>query len=380
MIDFIYSVKSLIKIDQIHTDNNVFKLHYKFTVIMLIIFSILLTSKQYFGEPISCNVGSTESGMKEIIELFCWIHGTYIVSSSLSDTRLPGVSNEYDYAKWGNRVSRYVGDSLRTDSSSHVIWQKYYQWVCIIFCFQALLFYIPRYIWKSWEGGRVKLLVDDLRGPLVTPTWNLEAKNKLVRYLLNGRNSHTLYACRFTICEIINLANVIFQIYFMDWFLNGKFSIYGIAMSTVHNFSPMDEVFPKITKCKYFNYGPSGTKQNIDSLCILPLNVLNEKLFLILWFWLYILTALTVLGLIYRLCIICSPCIRAYLLLGHSRYLGRKQTMALIRELSYGDFFVLHNVGSNVNPIIFHELIEGIFEYMKNNKRIYKAHTAIIDM
>lgn len=51
---------------------------------MLIIFSILLTSKQYFGEPISCNVGSSESGMKEIIELFCWIHGTYIVSNSVN--------------------------------------------------------------------------------------------------------------------------------------------------------------------------------------------------------------------------------------------------------------------------------------------------------
>lgn len=78
--------------------------------------------------------------------------------------------------------------------------------------------------------------------------------------------------------------------------------------------------------------------------------------------------------------IICSPNIRSFLLVGHSRYIGRKQAMVVIKELSYGDFFILHNVGSNVNPIIFQELIEGIFEFMKNNKRIYKAHPGIIDM
>lgn len=43
-----------------------------------------------------------------------------------------------------------------------IITQKYYQWVCIVFCFQALLFYIPRYLWKTWEGGRLRLLAKDL--------------------------------------------------------------------------------------------------------------------------------------------------------------------------------------------------------------------------
>ena len=40
---------------------------------------------------------------------------------------------------------------------------------CVIyrcFTFQAILFYIPRYLWKTWEGGRVKMLVQDMNVPI----------------------------------------------------------------------------------------------------------------------------------------------------------------------------------------------------------------------
>lgn len=80
MIDFLNSFKSLVKLEKIHTDNNVFKLHYKFTVIMLIIFSILLTSKQYFGDPIDCDVQEK----KDVIDTYCWIYGTYIIRGTLT--------------------------------------------------------------------------------------------------------------------------------------------------------------------------------------------------------------------------------------------------------------------------------------------------------
>ena len=48
------SVRRLIKLDQVCIDNNVFRLHYKATVIFLVAFSLLVTSNQYFGDPIDC--------------------------------------------------------------------------------------------------------------------------------------------------------------------------------------------------------------------------------------------------------------------------------------------------------------------------------------
>ena len=40
---------------------------------------------------------------------------------------------------------------------------------------------------------------------------------------------------------------------------------------------PMNVVFPKVTKCTFFKYGTSGTIESRDGLCILALNVINEK-------------------------------------------------------------------------------------------------------
>lgn len=81
MFDFLNSFKSLIKLEKIHTDNNVFKLHYKFTVILLVICSVLLTSKQYFGDPIDCDV---EGARKDVIDTYCWIYGTYTIKNTLA--------------------------------------------------------------------------------------------------------------------------------------------------------------------------------------------------------------------------------------------------------------------------------------------------------
>jgi hypothetical protein len=40
---------------------------------------------------------------------------------------------------------------------------------------------------------------------------------------------------------------------------------------------PMTRVFPRMTKCIYKKFGASGTIQTHDALCILPINVINEK-------------------------------------------------------------------------------------------------------
>ena len=56
MLDVFGQVKSLVKLDDICIDNNVFRLHYKITGVILILASLLVTSRQYIGDPIDCIV------------------------------------------------------------------------------------------------------------------------------------------------------------------------------------------------------------------------------------------------------------------------------------------------------------------------------------
>lgn len=59
-------------------------------------------------------------------------------------------------------------------------------------------------------------------------------------------------------------------------------------------------VFPRITKCIFHKYGASGSIQKHDSLCVLPLNIVNEKTYIFIWFWFIILLILLIGLVIYR--------------------------------------------------------------------------------
>ena len=78
---------------------------------------------------------------------------------------------------------------------------------------------------------------------------------------VQGRN--TRYAFLFAFLELLNFLNVIGQIYLTDYFLNGKFLDYGTRLLDYYNqydvaWDPMDEVFPKVTKCQFNKHGMGG--------------------------------------------------------------------------------------------------------------------------
>ena len=44
-------------------------------------------------------------------------------------------------------------------------------------------------------------------------------------------------------------------------------------------------IFPRMTKCTFHKFGVSGEVEKHDALCILPLNIVNEKIYIFIWFW-----------------------------------------------------------------------------------------------
>ena len=107
---------------------------------------------------------------------------------------------------------------------------------------------------------------------------------------------------------------------------------------------PMSKVFPRVTKCTFQKYGPSGTIQNHDAQvssffsfssfrikhmteisyssnlssftlfvfqCVLLINIINEKIYVFMWFWFAFLTVLTVVNFIWSVAIIFQSSARA---------------------------------------------------------------------
>lgn len=71
----------IMRFGDVSTDNNIFKLHYRVTVVLLSVFTLMISSKQFFGEPIHC-IGD-DVKHKDAINSYCWLYGTYTVKKHL---------------------------------------------------------------------------------------------------------------------------------------------------------------------------------------------------------------------------------------------------------------------------------------------------------
>ena len=49
--------------------------------------------------------------------------------------------------------------------------------------------------------------------------------------------------------------------------------------------NPMCEAFPRVASCTYYQYGSGGRQTALNALCILGLNIIIDKVYLVLWFW-----------------------------------------------------------------------------------------------
>ena len=86
----------------------------------------------------------------------------------------------------------------------------------------------------------------------------------------------------------------------------------------------------RLTKCTFHKFGSSGELEKHDALCILPINIFNEKIYIFLWFWMLILGALTALVVVYRFALCISSSLRTYLF--KLRYRKWEQLQHLHRE------------------------------------------------
>ena len=112
-----------------------------------------------------------------------------------------------------------------------------------------------------------------------------------------------------------------------------------------------------MTKCTFHKFGPSGTVQRIDGLCVLPLNIVNEKIYVFLWFWFIILAVITGLALLYRIAVILGTQARMYLLRAQARLAPRSDVETVAQKCQIGDWFVLLLLGKNIDPLVYKELI-----------------------
>lgn len=342
-----------------HAESAIFKLHYRATFLFLMGSCLIVTANQYIGDPINC-IPDKDSIPVHVINTYCFITSTFTLPKYYDKTI------GTDIANWG------VGPDTPDDEKKY---HNYYMWVPYMLFFQGILFYMPHWIWKAWQGNKIKTLLLGLNIPIMDENKQEEKKKILVKYILDYLHYHNFWAGKYVFCEVLNFANVVGQIYFTNVFLGDEFTTYGPRVveffdtDPENRTDPMYEIFPRVTKCTFYKYGPSGTIQIHDSICILALNIINEKIYVFMWFWFVILSILTGLSLIYRLVTIVSTAFRQRLLISIGDF-GNKDQMELInRRCQFGDWFLLYSLGRAMDSIIFCDFLRNLATAIKTGNR-----------
>ncbi|XP_039959067.1 innexin shaking-B isoform X3 [Bactrocera tryoni] len=201
-----------------------------------------------------------------------------------------------------------------------------------------------------------------------------QKKKLLLDYLWENLRYHNWWAYRYYVCELLALINVIGQMFLMNRFFDGEFLQFGWKVikymedDQEDRMDPMIYIFPRMTKCTFFKYGSSGEVEKHDAICILPLNVVNEKIYIFLWFWFILLTFLTLLTLIYRVVIIFSPRMRVYLFRMRFRLVRRDAIEIIVRRSKMGDWFLLYLLGENIDTVIFRDVVQDLANRLGHNQ------------
>ena len=212
---------------------------------------------------------------------YCYITDTFTLPDNQHGVAHPGVGP-------GNKHSQ-------------VIHHSYYQWIPYLLFLQAASFYLPYMMNKFSHDNRITRLIQDLQNVIPYNENRNDKIGDIHLYTQDFFGSHGAWAAKLVISDFMNLVNIVLNIFIIDWYLKGNFLFYGprvveYQLTSVESrgADPFIDIFPKMTKCTLDVYGPSGSIINYDGLCVLPINVLNERIFFILWFIFFPLFLLTV--------------------------------------------------------------------------------------
>ncbi|KAK7076167.1 hypothetical protein SK128_021371 [Halocaridina rubra] len=368
-IAYIGGLKAYLSRGECINESSVFRLHYQFTVVLLLGASILLTAAEFFGAPINC---ITSVPQQNVINTYCWIHSTFTIQ-------------DYYLRERGKQVAQPgVGapDSYNEEEvEKNWRFHNYYQWVVFFLFFQAALCYIPKFIWNNAEGGLMETIAKGLQPVLYKEDDVSARKNVIIEYIVKHIRMHNAYVFKYWLCELLSFVNIVGQLFLIDKFLGNAFLTYGprvveyTEMDQEERVDPMIFVFPRMTKCHFHKFGSSGTIERADAFCLLPLNILNEKVFITIWFWYVILACLLGGILLYRVALFVVPGLRPRAMHKHNKAVPIETIEAIVNKTSIGDWWILYVLSSNIDPLIYRDIMTRLSKEIEtaNSNNAYNA-------
>lgn len=311
----------------------------------------------------------------------CWISKTY-------------------YLPWEEKVP-----STRDQIKTHI---SYYQWVPFILMIQAFMFYSPSLVWHSFSkksgcdiGGLVKSVnnMEDLNPDVRKKSLSSMAKHldkalecqreintsafqQFIKFALQKESYLLTY---YLFSKLLFIGNAIGQLFLLNIFLGDNYNLYAFDLLVdLFNTTKLDENsrivesirFPRITMCHFQVRNLEDNVHDYMVQCALPINLLNEKVFIIVWFWFVYVAASSIYGFFlwiwYSL-----PWNRVSFLKKYLRLMDRNSREKIDKKMfkTFGEhclkqdvILVLRLIGKNSNQVVMGEIISVLWDHFKGDQ------------
>merc|ERR1719295_774330 len=248
------------------------------------------------------------------------------------------------------------------------------------------MFRLPWKLWRYLEGGKIAEFGMEAKRHLVSSEAEEGIAHQYATAFYSALHRNNSYYAQYVFCEILNLGVLLTVGALTDSFLGSQFWTYGTrvwdyyqmqAAQTQLTANPMCSLFPTVTSCQF----PSGAltgNLNVDhAMCVLSLNIINDKIFLLEWCWFAVLALLNSVSLLGTAIFACFPSIRKYWIRRKARMWNesdRDVINTVLGKCYVGDTFLLHLLAKNTNSYIFKRILKSIGVVLKEHKS--KAHSS----
>lgn len=339
--------------------------HYRGTTLLILGCCLLVTCTEWVSGTDSIIDCVHEGAIPEnVINTYCYIMGTFSVPRHYVD---------YDTQIGAHVANTGVGPY---HPGEEIEIKKYYQWVPFMLFLQGIMFYVPHIFYKYFEKGKIESILEGLHRWILSNEERQSKEKELAEYIVGTKGTHRSWCLKLLFASGLYVVNVVGQIFFTDCFLGYEFSTYGVNAASFleakpeDRIDPMSRIFPRMTKCTFKKYGPSGSIQNHDAQCILPINIINEKIYVFLWFWFCFLTFITILGFLWEFLLIFTLRARKQIIIRKLRLSPKRNRLNvdvnLITEcLDFGDWKLVYHLLRNMNSETFAEFCEHLTEKLR---------------
>ena len=337
-VEFIASVHSFImtvsvlqplsnklSFDTIDRDNWIFKLFSRWTVGIFLFASAFSFATSYSDSAITCKAQFN----LDYLNTYCWSGSD--MTLQLSD-------------RWSSDDEKDCRNKVFDDETNDNRIHMPHIWVSLMLLIQGVSFTIPDIIWQWFEGGTLDQFRADRSNRLLSENGSVEIFNGL------SKRKTRRYFFSFIFCECLNLVFTFINFVVMNTFLHGLFSSKIISC--------MGFIFPTTVSCDFSH------ERRDNTLCFLGQNMINQKMYLMLWAWFMVLFFAIVCMIVIRLLSLCFPKYRKATIEAYTKSKGVEK-LACIQNLSegcgnIGHWFLLTQIGRNSLPYNFKNFLEEI--------------------